>query len=148
MADVEIGGAPQFHALAKRLEAAADRGVVTQAIARGIDPLVPSMRVAVAKGANRLPHTGGLSARVARTKLEFIITKRKDSYHIKIRALPNAIADPAAMNRGRVKHLTYGHRPEVIQIVRPGFFSDPLKAMRPQILKSVEQSLSRALKET
>lgn len=35
-------------------------------------------------------------------------------------------ADLASIERGRVRHPTYGHRPWVLQSVTPGFFSTPL----------------------
>lgn len=145
--DVEFGGADEFRALAKRLEAASERGVVTEAIAAGLSGLLPEAQAAVSRGAQRLPKRGGLSGRVARTRLVMRVTNRSGVFRASIKALTNAVADPGAMDRGRVAHPVYGREPNVYQKVVPGWFSEPLKALKPQIVAAINRALAEAIRK-
>ena len=58
------------------------------------------------------------------------------------------LIDLNALNRGRGKHPTYGHRPWVIQTMRPGFFDRPMKSIvavraRNEILRAVDATLAK-----
>jgi hypothetical protein len=145
--EVEFGGADEFRALGKRLEDAGGKGVITEAIGHAVQSFLPQMRAAVAKGAERLPKRGGLAARVARTNLSITVTNKNGVYSAKVKALPNAVADPAALNRGRAGHPVYGRKPNVYQKVPPGWFSDPLKVLRPQIAAAITAAVEQALRK-
>jgi hypothetical protein len=147
--DVQIGGGKELQEFAKRLEAAAGRGAVLEALAGTMTEALPSVQAAVAGGASRLPHGGGLAELVATTQVLVRLTKSQDSFSARFVAGTNAIADPSAMNRGRVRHPVYGHAPNkiFIQLVPPGFFTEPIKELAPEIraklLKAVEDALRK-----
>lgn len=78
---------------------------------------------------------------------------------VSVRKLPKGIlfgkgiADLARLDKGRAKHPTYGHRPWVLQDVRPGFFTDPLKgpvAFQARleclaVIERIEREIQRAI---
>jgi hypothetical protein len=45
------------------------------------------------------------------------------------------------IDRGRVRHLTYGHKPWVLQDVRKGWFTDPLEAGAPEVRKDLTAAM-------
>jgi hypothetical protein len=145
--DVEFGGADEFRALAKRLEGASERGVVTEAIAKGLAGILPEAQAAVARGAQRLPKRGGLARRVGQTRLAMRVTNRGGVYRASIKALPNAVADPGALNRGRAAHPVYGREPNVFQKVPPNWFSEPLRGLKPQIVAAINRALAEAIRK-
>jgi hypothetical protein len=145
--DVQIGGAKELQAIGERLERAAGSGTLFEAVAGAVAGMLPEAQEAVSAGADRLPQRGGLAARVATTKITQRITKADNQVNVKLVAEPNAVNDPAAINRGRVRHQVYGREPRnpVIQLVPPGFFTDPLNKLAPQIRAKIQNSVREAL---
>ena len=129
-------GAEALAALGKRLKGAPKqlRSELTKAITKTVAPL---KKAAKQEAATRLPQKGGLGKRVAKTTLRH---KRKNTGRdvgIRIEASTNAVKDPLRIDRGRVKHPTYGHKPWVLQDVREGWFTDPLEAGAPDVCKEL-----------
>lgn len=145
MAEVRIGGSDALNELARRLEKAADSDVVVQTMGEAINDSFPDIEKAVARGADRLPQRGGFAAQVARTRLGRKTTRRKGYYLMRIVAHPNAVKDPGAIDRGRARHLTYGHKPWTVQLVPKGWFSDPIRDQTAVLRKRAEAALQRAL---
>lgn len=145
---IEVQGGDKLAALAKRLKGAPKelRGELTKAITAALAPL----KAAAKKSAiERLPRRGGLGKQVAKTTLRH---KRKAGRNaaIRIEAQANAVKDPLRIDRGRVKHPTYGHRPWVLQDVRKGWFTQPMVEGAPLVrreLIKVLDDLARKIEE-
>ena len=90
----------------------------------------------------RLPRTGGLGERVAQGNLPVVARRKGKRASVLIVARPNAVKDPAAINRGRVRHPVFGHSadPPIIQIVPAGWFSDPIKDDRDRLRKVIRDA--------
>lgn len=63
----------------------------------------------------------------------------------------SGLIDLNAIDRGRVRHPTYGHRPWVIQAVKPGFFSRPMRQFvavraRQEIIRAIDRTLTELAK--
>lgn len=132
-ARVELGGAPALQALSIRAKRFAASDALPRAVEDALTSMAPVAKEAVSAGAERLPTSGGLARRVGRTGLTAKTFRAPNAVGIRLKAEANVLKDPAAVNRGRVRRPTYGHKPWVIQIVRPGFFSDPLTELRPEV---------------
>lgn len=137
---IEVQGGEKLVALAKRLKGAPKelRGELTKAITKTVQPL----KAAAKKSAvERLPRRGGLGKRVAKTTLRH---KRKSTGRgagIRIEAQTNAVKDPLRIDRGRIRHPTYGHRPWVLQNVRKGWFTEPMREGAPKVQQELLQAM-------
>lgn len=147
MVDVRISGGAQLEALAQRFKAAADSDVLTARMEQSMRGLQPEVQAAAERGAERLPKRGGLARQVARTRIGTKVQTRGGSLTVRFVAHPNAVADPGAINRGRVRHHTFGHKPWEIQIVRSGWFTDPIRALAPRIRAKLAKDLSDTMKK-
>jgi hypothetical protein len=94
-----------------------------------------------------LPNAGGLNERVARSDITWRARRQSGGVSVRFTVQRNAVRDPASINRGRVKHPTYGHRPYPIQLVKPGWFSIPMKAGRPAVRAVITQALERHIRK-
>lgn len=137
---IEVQGGEKLVALAKRLKGAPKelRGELTKAITKSLQPL----KAAAKKSAvEKLPRRGGLGKRVAKTTLRH---KRKATGRgagIRIEAQPNAVKDPLRIDRGRVRHPTYGRRPWVLQDVRKSWFTEPMREGAPAVQRELIQAM-------
>lgn len=146
---VEFGGGEQLAALAKRLAAVADQDLVVQETGKALKAAVPEIEAAVIKGTDRLPKAGGLAARVAKTRIGIKSISRKGFYSVKIIAYPNAVKDPGAIDRGRVAHKAWGRwtKPLLIQLVKKGWFSEPIREYAPTLRRRLSAALREALRK-
>jgi hypothetical protein len=142
--EVEIRGAAQLRELAKRLRGAAKD--LRSELYRGINRAAKPLKNDVKKSArDRLPHRGGLAKRVSLTK---IATKRRMSGNSAgVRLVGTSGYDIGSINRGRVRHLTYGHKPWVNQIVTPGFWTDPLIEGGPKVRDEIQDVMDTVAKK-
>jgi hypothetical protein len=111
------------------------------AILDAAQTLPPKVRQAT----GRLPSTGGLAARVARTDIQIIARVFGDNVGAHVVARPNAVKDPDAIDRGRVRHPVYGRwtqRP-LIQIVPAGWFTEPIVEARPEVQADIMAAIDR-----
>lgn len=123
-----------FRALARRL-GGADRKLrsgLYKAINKATKPLKADVRQSAR---TRLPRRGGLNRRVARTKLATKTATRGKNVGVAI--VGTSGYDIGSIDRGRVRHLTFGHLPWSNQTVRKGFWSDPLKAGAKPVNKQI-----------
>lgn len=146
-AGAQMGGADGLRRLSVRARRFNASGVFPAAIEDALAGMAPEAREAVRGGTERLPERGGLARRVAQTRVAGQTFRRGDAIGIRLKAEANALKDPAAVNRGRVRRPTYGHRPWVIQIVKPGFFSEPLKDLQPEIRKRLGEARREAMRK-
>lgn len=133
---VHIEGAEQLVLLAKKLRDATRelRSELYRGINRAAKPLKEDVRKAARE---RLPHRGGLGARVAKSKIS---AKRKASgAGAGIRLVGTSGYDIGSINRGRVRHLSWGHQPWSNQTVPNGFWTEPLTAGGPKVAKEIQQ---------
>jgi hypothetical protein len=132
---IKVRNTRQFTELARRLQTA-DRELRSE-LYRGINRATKPLKENVRKSArDRLPRSGGLGRRVAASK---IVTKRRMSgKNAGVRIVGTSGYDIGSINRGRVRHLTYGHLPWSDQAVKPGFWTDPLMAGRPEVRREIQ----------
>lgn len=145
---VETRGADQFKRVARALREAGDkelRAELYKAINRRVKPLSQDAK---RNAAASLPQSGGLAARVARTR---ITARRRTGRNpgLSLVAQRNAVKDPRRIDRGMVRHPVFG-RGSVLQRVEPGWFSEPMLRGAPRVrrelvlaLTVVERKLSR-----
>ncbi len=146
--DVQNGGGPALDELARRLKRAAD-GRVVDAAADGLQSVVGQLADAARDGASRLPASGGLAKRVASTAVNGRVTRAGGSALLRMTAGRNAVRDPNAIDRGRVRRPTYGHRPYVIQQVRPGWFREAIAERAKAVAgRKVRAKVSETLRRT
>lgn len=133
--EIELRGAAQLVALAKRLRSASKE--LRSDLYRGINRAAKPLKNEVKKSARTiLPKRGGLNRRVAGTK---IATKRRVTGNSAgVRLVGTSGYDIGSINRGRVRHKTYGHKPWVSQTVPKGFWTDPLVAGAPRVRDEIQ----------
>jgi hypothetical protein len=137
---IRIRHTQDFTALARRLQGASRdlRSELYRAINRATLPAKEDVR---GSAYWRLPKSGGLNRRVAESK---IVTKRRMSgKNAGVRIVGTSGYDIGSINRGRVRHLTFGHLPWRDQAVTPGFWTDPLKAIAPQVRREIDEAVKR-----
>jgi hypothetical protein len=106
------------------------RDAVDSAIARDF----PRRYAAVFGGAFRIRASSTSGSAALRVKLRG--TARGKSH----------IRDSAALNRGVLRHKTWGRPPWHSQSVRPGFWDDPAKQLAVDVRTEVEKAVERAAK--
>ena len=137
---IRVSNTQQFTELARRLRTAdrESRSEFYKAINRATKPAKRAVRLSARA---RLPHSGGLGRRVAGSK---IVTRRRVSgKYAGIRIVGTSGYDIGSINRGRVRHLTFGHLPWSDQAVKPGFWTEPLVALQPQIRRELGEAMNR-----
>lgn len=133
-------GAEKLGRLARALKEHGDKALRSE-LYRAINRATKPLKAAVRKSAmDRLPRGGGLNKRVARSK---IVTKRRmTGKNAGVRIVGASGYDIGSINRGRVRHLTYGHLPWHDQAVAPGFWTEPLVAGAPKVRRELNQALN------
>ncbi len=131
--EIEVVGVEQLAQVARDLKAAGDRDLrkeLFRGIQRGARPLK-----AIAKQAalDELPQSGGLAERVANAKFSVNVRLgvRNPSIRIvgrgQVGSVTGNVYDLNSMDRGRIRHMTYGHSPWRDQAIKPGWFSDRME---------------------
>jgi hypothetical protein len=140
--DVKVGGANQLAALTRRLKAAGAGGLkrdLLRGLREGTKPMVEAAR---ASALENLPKHGGLNQVVASSKIA--VRTRTSGGNPGVRVVALSKHNIAAMDRGRLRHPTYGHEPWVTQQIRPGWWTDALMSEAP----TVRRALLAVLHET
>lgn len=142
--EIELQGAEQLVALAKRLRDAPKE--LRSELYRGINRAAKPLKNEVKRSAReRLPRKGGLNKKIAGTK---IATKRRvTGRSAGVRLVGTSGYDIGSINRGRIRHLTYGHKPWVNQTVKRGFWTDPLVAGSAQVRNEVQEVMDEIVKK-
>ncbi len=137
--DVRVTGAQDLEALAKRIREAGDarkglKSQLTKAITRATKPLKADAKRAAAA---RLPQSGGLAARVAKTSITTKTLTGRDPA-VKIVAKGTALST----DRGYVTHPTFGNRDAwVRQPVASGWFTDTIADGAPTVRREVIEAM-------
>lgn len=142
--EIELRGADQLVELAKRLRQAPKelRSELYKGINRAAKPLKNEVKQSAR---DRLPKRGGLNKRVAATK---IATKRRiTGGGAGVRLIGTSGYDIGSINRGRVRHKTFGHRPWVNQTVPKGFWTDPLTKGSSQVQQEIQEVMDMVAKQ-
>lgn len=126
-----VDGAREFAATARRLRTV-NSPMLKKRFYSGINRAAKPLHEAVRKSARaKLPRKGGLGRRVAESRMS---TKRRVTGNAAgVRIVATSGYDIGAINRGRVRHLTFGHKPWVNQTVTPGFWTEPLVKGSPAV---------------
>jgi hypothetical protein len=131
--ELAIEGGDKLRATAKALRDYG-RGDLKKELYRGLQRAAkPLKEEAKATARRKLPRRGGLGATVAQTNLRTRTRPSGRNAGIRIVAEPNAVADPRAIDRGRVMHPVYGRRPYQLQLVPKGWFSEPMAEGAPHV---------------
>jgi hypothetical protein len=130
--DLQIRGGEQLGDLARQLRAAGESGKgLKRELYAGMNRATKPLRAEAQKAAgSRLPHSGGLAALVAKSKLSTkILTGRDPGVSIVANGLAAILAD-----RGYVIHPVFGNREAwVRQSVPGGWFSDTMRNAAPAV---------------
>jgi hypothetical protein len=142
---VSVRGQRQLTQLARRLKEHGDKSLRSE-LYRAINRSTKPLKLAVRKSArNRLPRAGGLNRRVEKSK---IVTKRRmTGKNAGVRIVGTSGYDIGSINRGRVRHLTWGHLPWHDQAVNPGFWSEPLSAGAPAVRRELREAMDGIAKK-
>lgn len=137
--------------LVRELKAFRESKAVVNAAARGIRKAVVPARRAVRNAAKTtLPQGGGLNLWVAKASIRASIRLSGRKAGIKITDGRNSItgrSDVAAIDRGRVRAPSWGHRTKAswhTVAVTPGFFTDTLDEL-PEWRDNIDAEVDRAL---
>lgn len=107
----------------------------------------PLGQTVLAAGADKLPKRGGLSDRVKGATVSVSATQTRAVVSLKTAEG----YDLRAMNRGRLRHPTYGHKPWVQQDIEANVFSEAFEerapAARAAMLAAGNQALSKIARE-
>ena len=126
MADnLEVSGADQLAAVAKRCKAVGDNEL-RKAMLRGLRAAAkPTIAEVKASAVRKLPRKGGLGRLIARSKIGLRTKTSAKSAGVRLEA-KLAGHDLGAIDRGKLRHPTYNHRPWVNQTVQAGFWAEPV----------------------
>lgn len=136
MGDVRVVGAEQFQTLAKRLKTAG-RADLRRELYQGINRAMRPARAAVrASALATLPSRGGLATRVANSK--YRVSRRTTGSSVGIKLIATNRYDIGKMDRGRLTHPLFGNRRYWYeQAVRPGWWSQPVRALAPDARREI-----------
>ncbi len=143
--DLRITGAHQFGDLAKELRRQGESGKglrkeLYKSIQRSTRPLKADAK---ASAAATLPHRGGLADLVAASKLSTRTRGGGNRVGVRIVATGKKVRDVAAMDRGRLRRPTFGHKPWVTQQVEPGWFTKPMEAGADKVRREILQAMEK-----
>ena len=137
-------GAEKFARTARALKKAGAKDLRRE-LYRGVQRAAKPLKEAAKESArSTLPKRGGLAARVAGARYS-TRTKagRNPSVRIEVRDAAGRKVDVEALDRGVVRHLTFGHRPLVEQRVRPDWFMRPMREGGDDVRRELEAAVDR-----
>jgi len=115
-----------------------------RALRRASVPMIQAIR---AEAIETLPKRGGLNEYVAAARISTTVKTGAETATVQIRGRRNQIrrggkqVDLPAINRGRIRHPTYGHGPWTTQSVAPGFWDTGAE----KAAGAVDQQLQKAM---
>ena len=134
--EVSIRGSHQLEDIGRRLKEAGDKEL-RRDLLRGINRALKPAKAAVKAAALRdLPQGGGLNRVIGTSRIgsrtrtggrnpAVFLTGKKSGHDLR------------SIDRGRIRHPTFGHRPWVNQSVKPGWWSETLAGQVPTIRREV-----------
>jgi hypothetical protein len=139
MTDVRITDTGDFDRLAKRLRAAGNE--LERELAAALDRSTGRLDEAVrASALANLPQHGGLNEEVAASR---ITSRRLGPLELLFGA--SGLEQLPLINKGRVAHPTYGHRPRVLQLIPRArdWFYKPMRRSAPGVRREIERAMHR-----
>lgn len=134
----------------KDLRGFQDRKIVIKELRAGLRKPLPAVTARFrAWSVATLPTRGGLGRWAAQSKLTESVKVGSSSVQIKVKASRKSLkkeSDLKALDRGRVRHPSWGRRGPTqwhVQLVQPGFFSRPVSEA-PEWDQAVSESLDNA----
>lgn len=143
-----VRGLERFGKLSRDLRAAGDKDLRRE-LYRGLQRATKPLKEAAKENArSTLPRKGGLADRVSRARFN---TKsragRNPSVRIEAKDAKGRSVDLEALDRGSVRHPTFGHRPWVKQDVRPGWFTQPMEAGVEDVRREVVAAIDEVIRQ-
>lgn len=137
--------------LARALSGYADRGQIIRDLAADLDAVIPDVEEGIQdRAVEILPAAGGLGRWTAKLRLRSSIRLGARRARVTIIGHRQSIggpADIAAIDRGRVRHPTFGRRGAAdwhVQLVAPGFMSKSEQA--PVWAATAQASIDRSFR--
>lgn len=151
MAAVRLAGdVSELRRLAGALQRAGEQDAIGDAIMSAVVSEVQPLRgEARAYAGQILPSRGGLAAEVARQPMPVSYSgSKRRGVRVRIDVRPGrgkgGVADPGAINRGRLRHPVFGDRESwVTQAVPAGWFSVPMAKGAPRVEAAIVEALRR-----
>jgi hypothetical protein len=147
-ASPQFGGADSLRALSQRAARFAAADPLRREAEAALAAVVPEVRREVKSTTDRLPTRGGLAAIVEDSRIDGLAFRRGGGVGVRIRASNRRLKDPAAINRGRVRHPTgwrvKSGRP-AFQNVQPGWFTDAANAVGPDLRRRLQAAVRKAI---
>jgi hypothetical protein len=144
----QFGGADALRALSQRAQRFTAEDPLRREAEAALDDVVPDVRREIRSTTSRLPERGGLAALVADSDVDGLAFRRGDGVGVRVRARNRRLKDPAAINRGRVRHPTgwrvKSGRP-AFQQVAPGWFTDAAHAAAPELRRRLQAAVRKAI---
>ncbi len=136
-------GARQLRLLARDLDRATNalRKELPKGMRRASVPMIRAIR---AEAKDTLPERGGLAEYVAKATITTIVRTGADNTVLQIRGRRKQTrptgkqVDMPAINRGRLRHPTYGGSPWVTQQVQPGFWDRGVEKAQAAVAHEVQ----------
>lgn len=139
------GGADALQELQHRMETLAD-GRISDAAGDALQASVPLVESSGRKGALALPSRGGLAASASSSLPLRSELQRGETASLTVKVLPGPVLkDPASANRGRLRHPTFGRTPFVVQLIQPGWWTNAMKAVAPQVRTLVREAIKESI---
>lgn len=147
--DASISGAEQLRALSRDLKAAGSdlRKQLPKAMREAAKPIITEIRT---EALATLPAKGGLAALVSKSRITTKTRTTGDRAGVRVtgvRTKDGGRMDLKALDRGRLRHKTFGHRPWVNQAVSPGFWSKPFDRSAPHVRRELLAAIDRIREE-
>lgn len=136
MYDLDLKGAEEFFAAAKKLKEAGATGLTKELNTALRKSMTPARQAVKAGALSTLPSSGGLARIVARSKFRTRRT-RKIGIALKASGGPGGGAQLGAMDEGWLRHPVYGRGGWARQSVTPGWFSKPMQKQVPRIRREL-----------
>lgn len=134
--------AAAFRAAAQALNEAADKELRKQVYAAFRKASKPLGETVIREGSAKMPHRGGLSARLATAKLSQSNSTTGRNPGITLRIKSREGYELPALDRGRLRHPVFGRRRRwVLQRVPARAFSTPFEQGREQVANEVTRAL-------
>lgn len=142
---IELRGADDLARLSRALKAAGDKDLQKR-LSRAISDAMRPVRAALPRSAlAKLPRRGGLAAQVAASRTR--IQRRNSGRAVGVRLRVQSDDNIRRIDKGTVRHPTFGHGPWVNQAVPGGWFTEPTEAARPVFAAAVDKAMQEIVAE-
>lgn len=140
MTSVKLDGGEQLHRLVREMKDAGDNEMRKKML-RGLrEAGKPAGRQVQAAGLRKLPSRGGLAKLISGSKVAVRTRASSKTASVKLEQ-KLAGHDLKSIDKGRLRHPTYGHMPWVLQPIQSGYFSDEVEDLAPEVQRRLMEVL-------